>query len=83
MIVQLILVFKLSYTSDQSVSFIIPCRKGGCLIGLGQTVSHFDWDSKKITTLVKVEAGKGTRFNDAKCDASGRLWCGENIFCLQ
>lgn len=61
---------------DQTVSFIVPCRKGGYLIGLGQTVSHFDWDSKKITTLATVDEGKETRFNDAKCDASGRLWCG-------
>ena len=42
-------------------------------------MSHFDWDSKKITTLATVDEGKETRFNDAKCDASGRLWCGKNI----
>ena len=62
------------------VAFIIPCRKGGYLIGLGQTVSHFDWDTKTLTTVVKVEEGQNTRFNDAKCDASGRLWCGKTRF---
>ena len=75
----LMLVIHVAYTSDQTVSFMIPCRKGGYLIGLGQTVTHFDWDSKKITTLVKVEEGKDTRFNDAKCDALGRLWCGKTL----
>ena len=65
------------FLSDKSVSFIIPCRKGGYLVGLGQTVTRFDWDTKKLTQLVKVEDGLSTRFNDAKCDASGRLWCGK------
>ena len=64
------------------VSFIVPCRKGGFLIGLAQTVSHFDWDTKKVTVLASVDEGKNTRFNDAKCDASGRLWCGKPHMCL-
>ena len=72
--------FHLIFISDKTVSFIVPCRKGGYLIGLGQTVSHFDWDTKKVTTLASVDEGKKTRFNDAKCDASGRLWCGKFIF---
>ena len=65
------------FLSDKSVSFIVPCRKGGYLVGLGQTVSRFDWTTKKLTQLAKVEDGICTRFNDAKCDASGRLWCGK------
>ena len=60
------------------MSFVVPCRKGGNLVGLGQTVSHFDWESKKVKQLVSVEEGKNTRMNDAKCDASGRLWCGKS-----
>ena len=62
--------------SDTYVGFIVPCRKGGYLIGLGQTVTRFDWETKTMTTVAKVEEGQNTRFNDAKCDASGRLWCG-------
>lgn len=65
-----------SYKFDTYVSFIVPCRKGGYLIGLGKAVAHFDWDTKKTTILAKVEEDKNTRFNDGKCDASGRLWCG-------
>lgn len=64
------------YNFDKPVSFIIPCRKGGYMIGLGQTISHFDWDTKTLTTLHTVDEGKDTRFNDGKCDPSGRLWCG-------
>ena len=40
-------------------------------------MSHFDWDTKEIKTLATVDEGKNTRFNDGKCDASGRLWCGK------
>ena len=56
---------------------MVPCRKGGYLVGLGQSVSHFDWETKKVTRLASVEDGQNTRMNDAKCDASGRLWCGK------
>jgi len=60
------------------VSFIIPRSvDGSYVIGLGQTVSSLDWNSGNTEVLCEVDQGKGTRFNDAKCDASGRLWAGE------
>lgn len=61
---------------DHSVSFIIPCQERGFVLGLGQTVTHFDWDSGLATTLATVDKEKKTRFNDGKCDSSGRLFCG-------
>lgn len=64
--------------SDSTVSFIIPRSVGGSyIIGLGQTVSSLDWDSTSTEVLCEVDQGKETRFNDAKCDASGRLWAGD------
>ena len=54
---------------------MIPKRSGGYVIGLGQTVSQFNWGSNEHTVLAEVDQGKNTRFNDGKCDASGRLWC--------
>jgi len=63
--------------SDNTVSFIIPRSFGGTyIIGLGQTVSSLNWDSASTEVLCEVDQGKKTRFNDAKCDASGRLWAG-------
>lgn len=65
------------------MSFIIPRSVGGSyVIGLGQTVSSLDWDSAKTEVLCEVDQDKATltRFNDAKCDASGRLWAGEHLF---
>ncbi|XP_012939570.1 regucalcin [Aplysia californica] len=61
---------------DGQVTFVIPCDRGGCVIGHNQNVSHFDLDTSALTKLVSVEEGLETRFNDAKCDASGRLWAG-------
>ena len=59
------------------MSFIIPRSSGGTyVIGLGQTLSSLDWDSASTKVLCEVDQGKETRFNDAKCDASGRLWAG-------
>jgi sugar lactone lactonase YvrE len=55
---------------------VVPCKKGGYLVGIGKSVCHFDWDSKKLTVLQTVDEDKGTRINDGKCDASGRLWFG-------
>jgi len=65
------------------VSFIIPRSvSGSYVIGLGQTVSSLDWDSAKTEVLCEVDQDKATRFNDAKCDASGRLWAGKHLLCL-
>ena len=47
------------------------------MVGLRQTVSHFDWETKALTVLHTVDQGKSTRFNDGKCDPVGRLWCGK------
>lgn len=67
---------------DDSVGFVVPCRKGGCIIGLGRTLSHYDWDTKKTTVLHEVDKGTRNRFNDAKCDPTGRLWAGTMGFIL-
>jgi len=43
----------------------------------GRTVSHFDWDTRKVTKLYEVEkVGTHSRMNDAKCDPAGRFWTG-------
>lgn len=64
------------HTFDTFCSLVVPCRKGGYLISLGCSICHYDWDSKKVTVLATVDEGLGTRINDGKCDASGRLWFG-------
>ncbi|XP_052775694.1 regucalcin-like [Mya arenaria] len=64
------------YKFDKYCTLVVPCRKGGYLVSVGQSICHFDWDTKKLTTLGTVDEGKDTRINDGKCDPSGRLWFG-------
>lgn len=57
------------------VSFAIPRRGGGLVIGRRHTVEVLDGDERRVLTT--VESGLDhNRFNDAKCDALGRLWAG-------
>lgn len=62
------------------VSFIIPKSRGDYVIGLGRSLAFLDWNTATVQKLVEVEQGTKNRFNDAKCDASGRLWAGKIIF---
>ncbi|PVD23867.1 hypothetical protein C0Q70_17141 [Pomacea canaliculata] len=63
-------------TLDDNVSFVIPRRQGGLIVGLGRTISQLDWDSQTVTKIVEVDQGTNNRFNSGKCDAKGRLWAG-------
>ncbi|XP_033737419.1 regucalcin-like [Pecten maximus] len=58
------------------VTFIVPSKKGGYIIGQNRSICHLDWDSEKLDTLHTVEEGTANRFNDGKCDRNGRLWTG-------
>jgi len=46
------------------------------VVGVGQSIVFFDWDTDTKRTLCTVDNGKNTRMNDGKVDASGRLWFG-------
>ncbi|KAK6194991.1 hypothetical protein SNE40_000512 [Patella caerulea] len=59
-----------------SVSLVVPRKCGGYVVGTGVNISHLDWVSGNLTTLATVEVPEGGKFNDGKCDASGRLWAG-------
>ncbi|XP_022906693.2 regucalcin-like [Onthophagus taurus] len=71
---------------DKSPSFIIPIEgeKNKFLISQERDIVVITWDgvSNKISDLkklVEVDTNPdvlGNRINDAKCDASGRLWAG-------
>ncbi|RZC37252.1 SGL domain containing protein [Asbolus verrucosus] len=68
------------------VSFIIPVegQKNKFLLGIGRDLAVVTWDgeSEKVSNVEKIYEVDNTpetlnnRFNDAKCDASGRLWAG-------
>ena len=64
--------------ADDDVGFVIPRKTGGFVIGLGRKLSLLDWDSGEVSQTLHEVQKKGikNRFNDAKCDPSGRLWAG-------
>ncbi|XP_019849866.1 PREDICTED: regucalcin-like [Amphimedon queenslandica] len=62
----------------KTVGAVIPCKTGSNLIAvLGQSVCMVDRTTGDVKELCSVQREKETtRFNDSKCDKSGRLWCG-------
>lgn len=72
------------------MSLIIPIRgeKDKFLISIGRELAIVTWDgeSEKVSNIQKlfeVDNEPNTidnRFNDGKCDPSGRLWAGNMSF---
>jgi sugar lactone lactonase YvrE len=62
---------------EPPVSFAIPRVGGGLVVGQGRSVVVIDAATEDRRVLCAVEPDRpGNRFNDAKCDAAGRLWAG-------
>lgn len=59
------------------VSAVIGRRRGGLVALTQEGLEAFDFASGKLTPLADPEADiPDNRFNDGKCDRSGRLWAG-------
>ncbi|ESO82150.1 hypothetical protein LOTGIDRAFT_223508 [Lottia gigantea] len=61
---------------DAPTTLIVPRQSGGYVIADGLNLSHLNWETGQLTPLASVDQGTRNRFNDGKCDASGRLWAG-------
>ena len=59
------------------MSLVVRRKSGGYIIGHNKTLSAYDLTTGTHTVLVEVEQSKDNRFNDGKCDATGRLFAGE------
>lgn len=52
-------------------------RRGGFVVALDNTLHRFDPATRALERIAEVEPfGRGTRLNDGRCDARGRLWIG-------
>ena len=61
---------------EGTVSLVIPRHTGGYVIGYNRTLSHYDLSTGRSNPLLEVEHKKDNRFNDGKCDRTGRLYAG-------
>src|SRR5688500_783794 len=80
-------------TLDAPVGFALPTAGGGRVAGTGRRLVHLPTFDAEPVTLAAVEPERSAnRFNDAACDARGRLWAGTmsttrepgaaNLYCL-
>ena len=60
----------------EMVGTVAPRKNGGLILGLERGFAFFDPTTTKIEHLPRIEDDSITRFNDGKCDPSGRFWCG-------
>lgn len=64
---------------DGVVTIAIPYKSNPNLnvITLNRELRKFDWTTSQSEVLVEVDSDKPTnKFNDGKCDVTGRLWAG-------
>jgi sugar lactone lactonase YvrE len=65
-----------SFTLDAPIAATIPRSRGGLVLAAGIEVMLMD-EHGRVTPLERLDVdAKRFRFNDAKCDAAGRLWAG-------
>lgn len=66
-----------SWDLGQYVGAAVPRSSGGLVVACQQGFAMFDLESGKLTMICDPEHHfPGNRFNDGKCDPSGRFWAG-------
>ena len=58
------------------IGTVVPVKKGGALVALQNGIHKIETKTGKLTFLVAPFTDTGLRFNDGKCDPSGRFWVG-------
>ena len=61
---------------ETPLGFAIPRRSGGYVMGIGLTIVLTEPDGSRRTLVDLSSLDPYNRFNDAVCDAQGRLWAG-------
>ena len=66
-----------TWNVGQRIGCAAPRQKGGLVIAGDHGIGLFDFESGITTPVADPEPDKtDNRFNDGKCDTSGRLWAG-------
>ncbi|BBE16088.1 gluconolactonase [Aquipluma nitroreducens] len=66
-----------SWQMGYMIGTVVPAASGGLVVALENGIFHFN-SSKELIRLFDFPESpeSGNRFNDGKCDPSGRLWVG-------
>ncbi|WP_321997969.1 SMP-30/gluconolactonase/LRE family protein [Draconibacterium orientale] len=63
--------------TGQMIGTVVPTESGNALVALQNGIYHFNLETGAKKLLVDPEADlPDNRFNDGKCDPSGRFWAG-------
>lgn len=62
----------------ERIGTVVPVAKGGALVALQNGIHKLDIETGRLTLIVNPLPDAGLRFNDGKCDPSGRFWVGSN-----
>ncbi|MDD2764500.1 MAG: SMP-30/gluconolactonase/LRE family protein [Opitutaceae bacterium] len=67
-----------AYDVGQMIGTVVPRARGGLMLTLHEGFAGFDPDTGRVTLLPRPPEHDPAvvRFNDGKCDPSGRFWAG-------
>lgn len=58
------------------IGTVVPVKNGGALVALQNGIHKIDTKTGKLSFISAPFTDTGLRFNDGKCDPSGRFWVG-------
>jgi sugar lactone lactonase YvrE len=61
---------------NSRIGTVVPVEGGGALVALQNGIHKMDTKTGKLTFLMDPLKDSALRFNDGKCDPSGRFWVG-------
>jgi sugar lactone lactonase YvrE len=67
------------WAMPSTIGTVVPRARGGVVVALQNIIATFDPQTATLTTLAGIDQ-PDQRFNDGKCDPTGRLWVGTIAF---
>ena len=65
------------YSLPNNPGTVVPLKNGNCMIAFYNGIFEWDRETQNLTYFAEnPEEAAGRRYNDGKCDPSGRLWVG-------
>ncbi|MCO5241076.1 MAG: SMP-30/gluconolactonase/LRE family protein [Chitinophagaceae bacterium] len=66
----------LSFLVNERIGTVVPVKGGGALIALQNGIHFINTQNGTLQFIANPLTGRNIRFNDGKCDPSGRFWVG-------